>query len=138
MLNLPLAWMLAAMVATTAASLGGARLYVPGSMRSIMVAIIGVLLGASFAAAPEPVRVHARVFERPSAGLQHQPLLGVEQLRFHRGDAEERAVELVEPVEVGADTAGDALHLAIGQQLSDAADAGAGLAFLHRVHPVVE
>ena len=30
MLNLPLAWMLAAMVATTAASLGGARLYVPG------------------------------------------------------------------------------------------------------------
>ena len=28
--NLPLAWMLGAMVATTAASLGGARLYVPG------------------------------------------------------------------------------------------------------------
>ena len=98
MLNLPLAWMLAAMVATTAASLGGARLYVPGPMRSIMVAIIGVLLGASFAAAPEPFRVHARVFERPPAGLQHQPLLGVEQLRFHRGDAEERGVELVEPV----------------------------------------
>ena len=46
--NLPLAWMLGAMVATTAASLGGARLYVPGLMRSIMVAIIGVLLGASF------------------------------------------------------------------------------------------
>ena len=46
--NLPLAWMLGAMVATTAASLGGARLYVPGPMRSIMVAIIGVLLGASF------------------------------------------------------------------------------------------
>ena len=36
------------MVATTAASLGGATLYVPGPMRSIMVAIIGVLLGASF------------------------------------------------------------------------------------------
>ena len=47
-MNLPLAWMLGAMVATTAASLGGARLYVPGPMRSIMVAIIGVLLGASF------------------------------------------------------------------------------------------
>ena len=130
--------MLAAMVATTVASLGGARLYVPGPMRSIMVAIIGVLLGASFAAAPEPFRVHARIFERPPAGLQHQPLLGVEQLRFHRGDAEERGVELVEPVEVGAETAGDALHLAIREQLSDAADAGAGLAFLHRVHPVVE
>ena len=36
------------MVATTVASLGGARLHVPGPMRSIMVAIIGVLLGASF------------------------------------------------------------------------------------------
>ena len=36
------------MVATTAASLGGATLYVPGPMRSIMVAVIGVLLGASF------------------------------------------------------------------------------------------
>ena len=47
-MNLPLAWMLGAMVATTAASLGGAKLYVPGPMRSIMVAIIGVLLGASF------------------------------------------------------------------------------------------
>ena len=47
-LNLPLAWMLGAMVATTVASLGGARLHVPGPMRSIMVAVIGVLLGASF------------------------------------------------------------------------------------------
>ena len=47
-LNLPLGWMLGAMVATTVVSLGGARLYVPGPMRSIMVAIIGVLLGASF------------------------------------------------------------------------------------------
>ena len=45
MLNLPLAWMLAAMVATIAASLGGARLYGPSSMRSIMVAVIGVWHG---------------------------------------------------------------------------------------------
>ena len=47
-LNLPLAWMLGAMVATTVASLGGAKLHVPGPMRSIMVAVLGVLLGASF------------------------------------------------------------------------------------------
>ena len=47
-LNLPLAWMLGAMVATTVASLGGAKLYVPGPARSIMIAVIGVLLGASF------------------------------------------------------------------------------------------
>ena len=47
-LNLPLAWMLGAMVATTVASLGGAKLHVPATMRSIMIAVIGVLLGASF------------------------------------------------------------------------------------------
>ena len=47
-LNLPLAWMLGAMVATTVASLAGARLYVPSPMRSAMITIIGVLLGASF------------------------------------------------------------------------------------------
>ena len=47
-LNLPLAWMLGAMVATTVVSLGGAKLHVPGPMRSIMIAVIGVLLGASF------------------------------------------------------------------------------------------
>ena len=47
-LNLPLAWMLGAMVATTVASLGGAKLYVPGPARSIMIAVIGVLLGESF------------------------------------------------------------------------------------------
>ena len=47
-LNLPLAWMLGAMVATTAASLGGAKLYIPAPLRSTMIAILGVLLGASF------------------------------------------------------------------------------------------
>ena len=47
-LNVPLAWMLGAMVATTVASLGGAKLHVPGPARSTMVAVLGVLLGASF------------------------------------------------------------------------------------------
>ena len=47
-LNLPLPWMLGAMVATTVASLGGAPVYVPGPLRSIMLAIIGVMIGASF------------------------------------------------------------------------------------------
>ena len=46
--NLPLAWMLGAMVATTVASLGGARVHVPGPWRSIMLAIIGVMIGANF------------------------------------------------------------------------------------------
>ena len=47
-LNLPLAWMLGAMVATTAASLGGVKLYIPAPIRSTMIAVLGVLLGASF------------------------------------------------------------------------------------------
>ncbi len=46
--NVPLAWMLGAMVATTVASLGGARVHVPGPWRSIMLAIIGVMIGANF------------------------------------------------------------------------------------------
>lgn len=53
-LNLPLPWMLGAMVVTTLASLGGADLYVPTRMRSIMIAILGVLLGANFT--PEVVQ----------------------------------------------------------------------------------
>ena len=36
------------MVVTTAASLGGVKLYVPTPMRSTMISILGVLLGASF------------------------------------------------------------------------------------------
>ncbi len=47
-LNMPLPWMIGAMVATTACSLGGARMQLPIKMRSVMIAVIGVLLGASF------------------------------------------------------------------------------------------
>ncbi|MCY4467737.1 MAG: AbrB family transcriptional regulator [Thiotrichales bacterium] len=81
--NLPLAWMLGAMVATTVASLGGARLYVPGPMRSIMVAIIGVLLGASFT--PE-VLDKARDWPLSIGGLllHLSILVGVLFFYFHR------------------------------------------------------
>lgn len=46
--NLPLAWMLGAMVLTTAGSVAGQRLVVPSPVRSTMVTILGVLLGAAF------------------------------------------------------------------------------------------
>ena len=71
------------MVATTATSLGGAKLYVPGPMRSIMVAIIGVLLGASFT--PEIVD-KAREWPLTIACLAlHLGLLvGVLFVYFHR------------------------------------------------------
>lgn len=47
---LPLPWMLGAMTAATAAALAGAPLAVPGRVRNVMVAILGVLLGSQFTA----------------------------------------------------------------------------------------
>jgi membrane AbrB-like protein len=44
----PLAWMLGAMIGVTAASLAGARLAVHPVLRTVMVAVLGVMLGASF------------------------------------------------------------------------------------------
>ena len=45
--QLPLAWMLGAMVLTTSGSLAGAKLHVPPRLRSVMVTILGVLLGSA-------------------------------------------------------------------------------------------
>ena len=47
-LNMPLAWMMGAMVFTTVASMMGARLYVLPSLRALMVTVLGVLLGSAF------------------------------------------------------------------------------------------
>ena len=47
-LKMPLAWMMGAMVVTTVAALAGVSLHVPGRLRSVMVAILGVLLGSTF------------------------------------------------------------------------------------------
>jgi membrane AbrB-like protein len=46
--RMPLAWMLGAMVICTVASLSGVKLKVPGTLRSVMVSVLGVLLGSSF------------------------------------------------------------------------------------------
>ena len=73
-------------------------------------------------AAPQAVRIDARVFERSPAGLEHQPLLGIEHLRLDRRDAEEGGVELVEAVEIGAETAGTAELRALREELADPAD----------------
>lgn len=48
LLNLPLAWMIGAMLATTVAALFGAPLYVFAWLRNIMVCVLGVMLGSSF------------------------------------------------------------------------------------------
>lgn len=44
--GLPLAWMLGALGATTAAALSGLR--VPGGLRTAMVAVLGIMLGSAF------------------------------------------------------------------------------------------
>ena len=56
--NLPLAWMLGAMITTTVASLHGSNLRVAQLLRSVMVAIIGVMVGAAFT--PEVLGAAAR------------------------------------------------------------------------------
>lgn len=44
----PLAWMLGALITVTATSLAGARLAIPARLRTVMVAVLGVMLGAAF------------------------------------------------------------------------------------------
>jgi membrane AbrB-like protein len=46
--RMPLAWMMGAMVICTIASLSGIKLQIPGPLRSIMVSVLGVLLGSTF------------------------------------------------------------------------------------------
>ena len=46
--QMPLAWMMGAMVICTIASLSGVQLQVPGKLRSVMVSVLGVLLGSTF------------------------------------------------------------------------------------------
>ncbi|MCX7355147.1 MAG: AbrB family transcriptional regulator [Alphaproteobacteria bacterium] len=47
-LDMPLAWMIGAMVATTFAALGGVKVAMPIPLRSFMVAVLGVMLGSAF------------------------------------------------------------------------------------------
>jgi membrane AbrB-like protein len=46
--ELPLAWMLGAMLFTTTASLSGVRTHLPQKMRGLFITIIGVFLGSAF------------------------------------------------------------------------------------------
>jgi membrane AbrB-like protein len=57
-LSLPLPWMLGAALLTTVAALSGARVVMPLRLRSLMVLVLGVLLGSSFT--PEVVQSAGR------------------------------------------------------------------------------
>ena len=47
-LNIPLPWMIGAMCATTVAALAGAPLRIPAKLRSLMIAVLGTMLGSTF------------------------------------------------------------------------------------------
>jgi uncharacterized protein len=47
-LNIPLAWMLGAMVFTTVLAVAGVRLQGPGKGRAIVITVLGVMLGSAF------------------------------------------------------------------------------------------
>ena len=74
------------------------------------------------AAALEPSRIHPRVLERVPTGLQHHPLLRVEELRFDRRDTEKGSVEAVEFVQVRSETARDALDFGVREEFPDPPD----------------
>jgi membrane AbrB-like protein len=46
--SLPLAWMIGAMLATTAAAMVGLKVVVWGALRTLMLAVLGVMLGSTF------------------------------------------------------------------------------------------
>jgi membrane AbrB-like protein len=48
LLQLPLPWMIGAMVTTTIAALAGLRLAMPRQLRGVMVSVLGVMLGSGF------------------------------------------------------------------------------------------
>ena len=47
--NLPLAWMLGAMCATTLAAIAGVRLELGRPLRSLFICVLGVMIGSAFA-----------------------------------------------------------------------------------------
>ena len=47
-IRMPLPWMIGAMCATTIAALGHAPLAMPSSLRSLMIAVVGTMLGSAF------------------------------------------------------------------------------------------
>jgi len=48
LMHLPLAWMLGAMAFTCVAAIGGAPLAMPPHVRSVMIAVLGTMIGSSF------------------------------------------------------------------------------------------
>src|SRR5918992_591771 len=80
--ELPLAWMIGAMVATTVAAILGLPIALPTGLRSMMVAVLGLMLGSGFSpalldrfAGYDPVTAY---FSAMPGGLSEMILVGSE------------------------------------------------------------
>jgi len=120
--QLPLPWMIGAMLATTAGSAGGLPLAMSAHVRSAMVAVLGVMLGASFT--PEIVS-HMAEWTASLAGLVLYAFAagGCAWFFFHRVCGYDRVTSyfaampggLSEMVVVGTEMGGDTRVIAISQ-----------------------
>ena len=88
--RMPLAWMMGAMVICTIASIYGTKLQVPQKLRSVMVSVLGVLLGSTFT--PESTRTGRPVADhhREPGHLHHGPDRGAVFLLYPRAESTTR------------------------------------------------
>ncbi|MFO0997624.1 MAG: AbrB family transcriptional regulator [Alphaproteobacteria bacterium] len=80
--NMPLAWMIGAAVATTGATIAGARLAMPPRLRALMVAVLGVMLGSAFT--PDLLSRASEWVVTLSALLAYAAVVGVLSYLFFR------------------------------------------------------
>ena len=73
-------------------------------------------------------RIHPGILERLPAHLEHHALLRIQPFRLNGRDTEERRIEEIQFVEVGAEPAGRVRHARIGKQFAHPSGAGTGLA----------
>ena len=68
-LDLPLPWMMGAMFATGVSSLGGAKLKMDSRLRTLMILVLGVLLGGAFS--PEIIQIKLGTMYAAGRGVAH-------------------------------------------------------------------
>ena len=117
---------------------GGRFRTLPGSHGLAAVVVITDSCINTGAASPQAIRVQARVFQCPPARLQHQPLLGIQQLRLHRRNTEEGGIKQVNFVQVGAEQARPVLHLRSREQLPGSSFTGPRFNLRYRVFAAIE
>ena len=96
----------------------------PGAENQVAVVVVAHPGIHARTSAREALGIDAGVLQGAPTGLEHHPLLGIQQLRLERRDPEELGVELVDVVDECTVADGVPLHRAVReQQLADATDA---------------